>query len=63
MTLSVLTVEGECVLDFCLEQDSYDSGHRKTNEVFSVLIDGRPAWLSHKQIYAINDPFHLNWSI
>ena len=41
-TLIALTVEGDSVLDFCLERDSYDSGHSKTNEVFSVLIDGWP---------------------
>ena len=35
-----LMVKGECVLDFCLKRDSYDSGHSKTNEVFSALIDG-----------------------
>ena len=35
-----LAVEGDCVFDFCLERDSYDSGHSKTNEIFSVLIDG-----------------------
>ena len=32
-----LAVEGDCVLDFCLERDSYDSGHSKTTKVFSVL--------------------------
>ena len=41
-TLAALMVEGDFVLDFCLERDSYDSGHSKTNEVFSVLIDGVP---------------------
>ena len=41
-TMVALAVDGDCVLDFCLERDSYDSGHSKTNEVFSVLIDGRP---------------------
>ena len=40
-TLVALVVEGDCVLDFCLERDSYDSGHSKTNKVFSVLIDLR----------------------
>ena len=40
MTLVDLAGEGHCVLDFCLERDSYDSGYSKTNEVFSVLIDG-----------------------
>ena len=56
-TLPTLTVEGDCVLDFCLERDSYDSGYCKTNEVFSVPINGEPGWLSHKRTYAINDPF------
>ena len=55
-TLVVLTMEGDCVLDFCLEQDSHNSRYCNTNEVFSVLIDGRPKWLCHKQTYAINDP-------
>ena len=41
-TLPALTVEGNCVLDFCLEWDSYDSGYCKTNEFFSVLINGGP---------------------
>ena len=31
-------MEGDCVLDLCIERDSYDSGHSKTNEVFSVLL-------------------------
>ena len=53
-TLVALAVEGDCVLDFYLERDSYDSGQSKTNEVFSVLIDGRPG-----QTYAINNPFQL----
>ena len=56
-TLPALTVKGDCVLDFCLERDSYDSGYYKTNEVFSVLINGEPEWLCHKRTYAINDPF------
>ena len=30
-----------------LDQDSYDSGHCKTNEHFSVLIDGGAGWLGH----------------
>ena len=34
-TLPALTVEGDCVLDFCLERDSYDSGYCKTNEVLN----------------------------
>ena len=38
-TYVAFKVEGDCVLDFCLEQDSYNSGHSKTKEVFSVLID------------------------
>ena len=59
LTLTVLTMEGDCILDFCLEQDPYDSGYSKTNEVFSVRIDGGPGWLGHKQTYAINDPFQL----
>ena len=29
-TLAALTVEDDCVLDFCLEQDSYDSRYCKT---------------------------------
>ena len=37
VTLVALAVEGDCVLDFCLERDSYDSRHSKTNDVFSVL--------------------------
>ena len=41
-TLPALTVEGDCVLDFCLERDSYDSGYCKTNEVFPELINGQP---------------------
>ena len=39
-TLVALAGEGDCVLDFCLERDSYDSGRSNTNKVFSVLIDG-----------------------
>ena len=34
-TLVALAVEGDCVLDFCFWRDSYDSGHSKTNKVFS----------------------------
>ena len=45
-TLATLTVEANCVLDSCLEQDSYDSGYCRTNEVFSVLIDSGPEWLN-----------------
>ena len=56
-TLPALTVQGDCVLDFCLERDSYYSGYCKTNEVFSVPINGEPGWLCHKRTYAINDPF------
>ena len=41
-TLPALTVQGDCVLDFCLERDSYDSGYCKTNEVFSVPIMASP---------------------
>ena len=52
-TLAALTVEGDHVLDFCLERDSYNSGHSKTNEFFSVLIDGRPECVN-------NVPFHLH---
>ena len=33
-TSPALTVKGDCVLDFCLEWDSYDSGYCKTIEVF-----------------------------
>ena len=62
-TLVALMAEGDCVLDFCFEQDTYDSKYSKTNEVFSVLIDGAPGWLGHKQTSAINDPFQLNWLI
>ena len=29
-------------LDFCLERDPNDSGHSKTNKVFSEPIDGGP---------------------
>ena len=32
---------------------SYDSGHNKTNEVFSVLIDGGPGWLGHKRPFPL----------
>ena len=39
-TSTALMMEGNCVFDFCLERDSYDSGYCKTNYVFSVLIDG-----------------------
>ena len=56
-TSPALAVEDDCVLDFCLERDSNDSGYCKTNEVFSVLINGEPGWLSHKRTYAINDSF------
>ena len=45
-TLPALMVEGDCVLDFYLERDSYDSGYCKTNEFFPVLINGEPGWLS-----------------
>ena len=31
-------MEGDCVIDFCLERDAYNSGHSKTNAGFSVLI-------------------------
>ena len=47
-TLPALMDEGDCVFDFCLKRDSYDSGYCKTNEAFSVLINGEPGWLSHK---------------
>ena len=33
-TLADLTVDDDCVLDFHLGQDSYDSGYSKTNEVY-----------------------------
>ena len=56
-TLPALTVVGDCVLDFYLERESYDSGYCKTNEFFPVLINGEPGWLCHKRTYAINDPF------
>ena len=54
-------VEDDCVLHFCLERDSYDSGYCKTNEVFSVLIDGEPGWPGPvtNETYAINDPFPM----
>ena len=39
-TLAALTVNGDCVLDFYLKRDSYDSGYCKINDIFSVLIDG-----------------------
>ena len=57
VTLAALTVEGDCVLDFYLEWDSYNVGYCKTNEIFSVLIDGGPGWLCRKLTYAISDPF------
>ena len=38
-TLVALAVEGNCLLDFSLKRNSYNSEHSKTNEVFSVLID------------------------
>ena len=47
VTLTALTVEGDCILDFCLKWDFYDSGYCETNEVFSVLIVGGPRWLCH----------------
>ena len=54
-TLPALTVEGDCVLDFCLEPDSCYSGYCMTNTFFSVLINnGGPGWLCHKRTYAIN---------
>ena len=56
-TLPALTVEGDCVLDFCLEQHSYDSGYCKTNGFFSVLINVGPGWLCHERTYAINNSF------
>ena len=37
-TLVALIVECDCVLDFCLEQDSYNSGLSKTNKVFYNLM-------------------------
>ena len=58
-TLAALTVEGDCVYDFCLERESYNSGHSKTNEVFSVLIDGGLGWL-YKCTYDFScDPFRF----
>ena len=50
-TLPSIMVKGDCVLDFCLEWDLYDSGYCKTIEVFSVLINGGPGWLCHKRTY------------
>ena len=29
---ATLPAEGDCVLDFCLERDSYDGGYYKTND-------------------------------
>ena len=58
-TLAGFTVEGEYVIDFCLERDSYNSGHSKTNVFFSELIDGRPRWCSHKQTNTIINYFQL----
>ena len=60
VTLAALTLECDCVLDFCLEQDFYDSGYCKTNEVLSVLIDGVSGWLGHKRIDA---PFSVKSSV
>ena len=44
MTLAAMTVGigGDCVLDFCLEQDSYDSGYCKTDEVSQCLLTVDP---------------------
>ena len=39
-TLTALTVDGDYVLDSCLERDLYDHGCSKVNEVFLVVIDG-----------------------
>ena len=42
-------VNGNCVLDFSLERDSYylyDSEHMKPNEDFSALINGGPMPIS-----------------
>ena len=58
-TLPALTVQGDYVLDFCLERDSYDSRYCKTSEFSSVLIDGRRRWFGQKQTYAINNPFQF----
>ena len=40
VTLIALTMDGDCVLDFCLQRDSYDSSYSITNKTFSALIDG-----------------------
>ena len=60
MTLAALTLECDCVLDFCLEQDFYDSGYCKTNAVLSVLIDGVSGWPGHKRI---DSPFLVKLSV
>ena len=39
-TLTASTVDGDYVLDFCLERDFDDRGCSKINEVFLVAIDG-----------------------
>ena len=38
-TLVALAEEGRCVIHFCLERNSYDSGLSKTNEVISNYAD------------------------
>ena len=54
MILVAFMVEGNCVLDFCLDVDSYDSGYSKTNEVLSVPIDGGHGCLDHKRPFPAN---------
>ena len=55
-SLPASMVEGDRVLDLCLEWDSYDSGYCKANEVLPVLINGGLGWLCHKLTNTINDP-------
>ena len=50
-TLSALKVEGDGVLYFCLERDSYGSGYCKTNKVFSVLILLRVQYNNNYNMY------------
>ena len=38
-TLTASTVDGDYVLDSCLERDFYDHGCSKVNEVFLRVID------------------------
>ena len=50
-TLAALSMEGDCVLDFCLERDSYDSIYTLTR--FSVLIHIILIFFTYSEIHKL----------